>query len=877
MGPSKRQLCYEHDTEDGNTPKRLGHGTSSSKASRSEPLFMDMDPVPSANDVVAQTTTVRPVDERICYGTICEVYMLLTSSTQMPKDTQPWDRYCLLGVQVDAGACYITPGPDSKTRQRSFLDENTGLILTYVIKKVPQVSFSAVVGVNFISRKRSKTNKSTVQATINVYGPRSLMDEVDRALSDISSDLQHPVFLEPGLLYINPQFFYSTAEKTDLRHLVGPPVEDDTYDTTQAVEGAMEYMEDWSEDTYTSGLRRSYLQPTFDKYLLATKLKEYSHQIRGVKFILGRENAEIANDVNKKMFISINQGLVSQSGTPGLGGILADVMGLGKTLTMLTAILCSRGLKEFCSSCGSDGNENNEAQGSNLTLVVLPSRQLLDVWRNEIDERTEVFHGHARARNAERLLRSDIVLTTYHTLEKDSSGKKILDSIPHHIRNPSTRIHKAIVALQSETRWCLTGTPIQNSFDDLRSLLNFLQLEPFSQSQLFEEYIVKPFRQDLSTDLEFFDPSRNLRALLKACCLRRTQQKLTLPETYMRTIKVTPTEAEKALFEKILIGCREEFDRMAGKEVGSKKSNVLFSAIMKLRRVCNHGAIEVKASAKTKSKYLTVPENKQNGSRSPSAEPACDFCSKGLLEDDWVGALDSCPLCSRPLSEEGVKIQSAAASPQGTPSPAGSMMDVDYPEPPNNNLGPMAPSNTLRAPSSKMTAVIENIQRSSSDANSKSVVMSSWRDTLDMLATMFTLEGIRFVQVDGRNPLLGRTELISAFRQDPLIKVLLISINTGAVGLTLTEANEVHIVEPQWNPTIEEQAIARVVRMGQKRPVTVYKYITKGSVEQSIVKLQEKKTRIIKLSMQDKDTNESDANLDRFKFTLDPNEWKADL
>ncbi|KAM0496298.1 hypothetical protein ACHAP8_007559 [Fusarium lateritium] len=73
---------------------------------------------------------------------------------------------------------------------------------------------------------------------------------------------------------------------------------------------------------------------------------------------------------------------------------------------------------------------------------------------------------------------------------------------------------------------------------------------------------------------------------------------------------------------------------------------------------------------------------------------------------------------------------------------------------------------------------------------------------------------------------------LKEFRQDPDLKVLLISINTGAVGLTLTEANIVHIVEPQWNPTIEEQAIARVVRMGQMKPVTVYKYIVNESVEQ---------------------------------------------
>jgi SWI/SNF-related matrix-associated actin-dependent regulator of chromatin subfamily A3 len=63
-----------------------------------------------------------------------------------------------------------------------------------------------------------------------------------------------------------------------------------------------------------------------------------------------------------------------------------------------------------------------------------------------------------------------------------------------------------------------------------------------------------------------------------------------------------------------------------------------------------------------------------------------------------------------------------------------------------------------------------------------SVVFSSWRDTLDILAAMLTAEGILFVQVDGRNPLVGRTELLSRFRLDPYIKVLLISINTGAVG-----------------------------------------------------------------------------------------------
>ncbi|QPC69459.1 hypothetical protein HYE68_000211 [Fusarium pseudograminearum] len=538
-------------------------------------------------------------------------------------------------------------------------------------------------------------------------------------------------------------------------------------------------------------------------------------------------------------------------------------------------------------------NRNDHRQQLNSTLIVLPSRQLLDVWKNEIDQRfhpqtfkVHIFHGQTRAKNKDQLLDSDIVLTTYQTLEKDSSSNRILNSImwsrivldeAHHIRNSSTKTHKAAVALQGETRWCLTGTPIQNSLDDLRSLLQFLRLEPFCNGKAFEEYIVNPFRQETNDSYDEFEPSRNLRMMLKACCLRRTQAKLSLPATTICKVPVTPTDGEKAMFKKILHDCREEFDIMAGNGKGPKKSNILFSAIMKFRRVCNHGDIKINTTKHQRSTHLTVPTIKRNNSRSPSSEPACEFCSTSITENDFLDALDSCPLCGRLLSVGNPNVPSASASPLSMPSSTGSPIDIDIvsPGPFIVSFGLTTASNNIETQSSKMGAVVNNIKISCLDKDSKSVVFSSWRDTLDILATILISEGIAFVQVDGRNPLMGRTELLSRFRQDPTVKVLLISINTGAVGLTLTEANMVHIVEPQWNPTIEDQAIARVVRMGQTRPVTVYRYIMNESVEQSVLKLQQRKTQIIKLSMQDKNDDESDSNLDRFKFAIDPNEWEA--
>ncbi|KAF5531726.1 hypothetical protein FMEXI_12872 [Fusarium mexicanum] len=423
-----------------------------------------------------------------------------------------------------------------------------------------------------------------------------------------------------------------------------------------------------------------------------------------------------------------------------------------------------------------------------------------------------------------------------------------------------------------------------------RSLLKFLRFEPFCQSNLFEQHIVKPFRQEQENQPSGLDGARNLKIMLKACCLRRTQAKLDLPPSTIERVDVAPTETEKSMFTSILDQCKEDFDQMAGKEGNSKKSNILFSAIMKLRRVCNHGAIPMSARGSKRTNQLAVPKSKGKASRSPSAEPACEFCDEKTGNDDILGGLDSCPICGRLQSEINGEASSLAPSPRPAPSPTPSMMDIDTPESSTDEFYRHS-GLELKHKSSKMSAVVDNIKKTCMDAGSKSVVFSSWRDTLDILAAILGAEGIAFVQVDGRNPLLGRTELLTKFCQDPMIRVLLISINTGAVGLTLTQANMVHIVEPQWNPAIEEQAIARVVRMGQKRPVTIFKYMTAGSIEnvgllnftkmmetnfvQTVVKLQEKKTCIVKLSMQDKDGAESDANLDSFKFAIDPNEWGA--
>jgi hypothetical protein len=181
----------------------------------------------------------------------------------------------MFDIQVGSGACYLVPDFDAKTKQRSLLDGNTVATLIFVFSKVRYISFAAVMAVNALDGKGKKSSKQIVQATINVYGPKHFMDEVDQALSTIPSSLQHPLFLEPNIPYINPQFFYPGHEKTDLRHLVGQNSEDGTSGLSHAVDEIMGSLNNWSNDQESS-ISRFHL--ILDQYLVDTKLKEYLHR-----------------------------------------------------------------------------------------------------------------------------------------------------------------------------------------------------------------------------------------------------------------------------------------------------------------------------------------------------------------------------------------------------------------------------------------------------------------------------------------------------------------------------------------------------------------------------------------------------------------------
>jgi superfamily II DNA or RNA helicase len=122
----------------------------------------------------------------------------------------------------------------------------------------------------------------------------------------------------------------------------------------------------------------------------------------------------------------------------------------------------------------------------------------------------------------------------------------------------------------------------------------------------------------------------------------------------------------------------------------------------------------------------------------------------------------------------------------------------------------------------------------------KALVFSQFVGHLAILEKVLQKKGIPYQYLDGKTPLAKRQQRIEAF-QGGEGQIFLISLKAGGVGLNLTEADYVLHMDPWWNPAVEDQATDRAHRIGQEKPVTVYRLVTEGTIEEKILKLHEQK------------------------------------
>jgi SNF2 family DNA or RNA helicase len=143
--------------------------------------------------------------------------------------------------------------------------------------------------------------------------------------------------------------------------------------------------------------------------------------------------------------------------------------------------------------------------------------------------------------------------------------------------------------------------------------------------------------------------------------------------------------------------------------------------------------------------------------------------------------------------------------------------------------------------SGKFETVLQDMESVIAEGH-KILVFSSFVKHLDLFAEELRRKRINFALLTGAST--KREKIVNSFQLDPENKIFLISLKAGGVGLNLTAADYVFILDPWWNPASEMQALNRAHRIGQHESVFVYRYITSNSIEEKIVRLQEKKSKL---------------------------------
>ncbi|MCB1092806.1 MAG: DEAD/DEAH box helicase, partial [Verrucomicrobiae bacterium] len=144
---------------------------------------------------------------------------------------------------------------------------------------------------------------------------------------------------------------------------------------------------------------------------------------------------------------------------------------------------------------------------------------------------------------------------------------------------------------------------------------------------------------------------------------------------------------------------------------------------------------------------------------------------------------------------------------------------------------------------------VEELIADAVEGGHRVLIFSQFVEMLQGLVPILSERGWTYAYLDGQTR--NRGDVVRRFQERSDIPVFLISLKAGGFGLTLTEADYVFVLDPWWNPAVEAQAADRIHRIGQTKPATIYKLITRGTVEEKILRLQERKRSVITAAMGD--------------------------
>ena len=410
----------------------------------------------------------------------------------------------------------------------------------------------------------------------------------------------------------------------------------------------------------------------------------------------------------------------------GFGGILADDMGLGKTLQSITYIVSEL---------------SNIRERKTAVLIVCPS-SLTYNWLNEItkfapDLRAIVIDGNQsnREKKQKDSEQVDVIITSYPLLRRDrnwyenQSFHTVFFDEAQAFKNPTTQTARAVKRINAEQRFALTGTPVENSIEELWSIYHVVFPQLFGGLKEYSYLTRKTI-------------SRRIRPFL----LRRMKEDVLaeLPDK-MESLEYTELLPEqKKLYAAYLAKLRTDTLKHLDRDTIRKNRIKILAGLTRLRQIC---------------------------------------CHPSLFVDGYKGS---------------------------------------------------------SAKFEQLLQIIEESRRS----GRRVLIFSQFTKMLKLIGRELTMRGQTYFYLDGETPAESRVQTCNRFNEGER-DLFLISLKAGGTGLNLTGADTVILYDLWWNPAVEEQAADRTHRIGQEKVVKVIKLVARGTIEEKMNDLQEKKRELI--------------------------------
>lgn len=520
-----------------------------------------------------------------------------------------------------------------------------------------------------------------------------------------------------------------------------------------------------------------------------------------------------------------------------LSCILADEMGLGKTLQVIAFLAHLKELSE-----------------PGPHLVVCPA-STLENWLREFTRfcpqmRIEAYYGGQNERHEIRESIEaapgsfDVMVTTYNLATGHKADTGFLKSMGfnvvvydegHLLKNSQSERYNKLMKLRANFRVLLTGTPLQNNLRELISLLSFILPRLFTENRddLLEVFKFKAKAttdesEKSKDDLLSEQRIKKAKTMMQPFVMRRRKEQVLahLPPKTHEVLKCEMTERQREIYAEQmkrnkhgLKSAKDQVDEQQSlkkkeqREAGKQLDNVL----MQLRKAALHPLLFRQLYSDKKLRQMAKAI--MNEEVYKKANETYIFEDMQVMNDFELDRL--CRQFPVTLGEYLLE-------------------DSKYHE------------------SGKIRALVKLLEEAVKKGD-RILLFSQFTQMLDIIQRVLDLMGIKYLRMDGQTPVEARQDMIDQYHEKEELKVFLLSTKAGGFGINLAVANVVVVFDLSFNPHDDKQAEDRAHRVGQTRPVHVYRMITQDTIEENILDLANTKLALDKQVSEDtKDGDEED-------------------